>query len=849
MTTSGSPPETAADETQGGDKSPPAPSQPASIVIVSDGMGQVLTVSRPEPPHEMAFPGGHQEPGEDAMQAAARELLEETGVKASGLRHVADLTSPTDGRPVHVYRATEWTGQPRAGEPNTRIAWMTPSQLRDQAVLYRPTVEALMSALKRPTTARDGGGTITMDLAVGDVHQGSAEPPHRLDDIDDGGDGEDVEMSISAAKRDSLKSSQFAWPEERKFPIDTPARIRNAAARLEQQKSKLPAETYKRIRGRIARAAKRAGIESEYNASDKTKSGRNKLDRAKSIHVRADLAVGGSLHVRHMSQAFSDDGRQAVIRLRDGSVGFRDIRPIRQGEEVDPTQAGIHLIGPSTWKDGTPKKLVWVQLAEVGAWKGHVSGPFELTPGTFSEITRNFEKRGLPIPWDYEHFSEQAAPPPGATENGTPAPAWVHQLDNRGVGGLWGLTEFLEKARNQIHEGEYAFLSPAIRFGTKDPVSGQPAGAKLTSVALTNQPFLTGLDQLRAAKDADAVNALQAPLMAAARFEVQMSNDATLLGDADRLLHRPASYMPAIKQALKLHELAPMSDVSDQLDRLRDMCMGDESAEGVNLDEYMQPLGDLIGAAPGMSVGELLDRIEKLIDAAIAEHEIRDHSGAAAMRDAPPAETEETIMSATDPNVIALKDAQEKAKGLEGQLAAKDGEVKALNEKVSARDQLLTAKDQEITALTEKVSARDTLLTSKQGEIDALQKRVDEQAVALKSHAEAEEKRVVGERHLTYKDTKKMSEESMLALFRSDRALFDKEFPAIDPDKRHLLSSVTPPAPPGQAPTSAGNSAAANVVQLCVEKLMKERKLNLSDARVEADAMIRRGEAEAFLKG
>ncbi|QHC30850.1 NUDIX domain-containing protein [Streptomyces sp. HF10] len=52
----------------------------ADVVCVRDGA--VLLIERGWPPHkgQLALPGGHVDPGETSRAAAARELLEETGV-------------------------------------------------------------------------------------------------------------------------------------------------------------------------------------------------------------------------------------------------------------------------------------------------------------------------------------------------------------------------------------------------------------------------------------------------------------------------------------------------------------------------------------------------------------------------------------------------------------------------------------------------------------------------------------------------------------------------------------------------------------------------------------------------
>jgi 8-oxo-dGTP diphosphatase len=125
----------------------------ASIVIVRDSLGNVLTVSRPEPPNEMAIPGGEVDEGETPMDAAMRELREETGITVLALERVTlnrsvggwAFLSP-EGTRVHVFKATEWEGNAAPMEPDTRVEWLSVRELREQASLYQGHVDLLIEA-------------------------------------------------------------------------------------------------------------------------------------------------------------------------------------------------------------------------------------------------------------------------------------------------------------------------------------------------------------------------------------------------------------------------------------------------------------------------------------------------------------------------------------------------------------------------------------------------------------------------------------------------------------------------------------------------------------------------------
>lgn len=94
---------------------------PAVGVVCLRG-DEVLLIRRGRPPRagQWSLPGGRIEPGERAIDAALRELMEETGVSAEilGLIDVVDGLFPADGRHyVLIDYAARWTaGEPRAGD-------------------------------------------------------------------------------------------------------------------------------------------------------------------------------------------------------------------------------------------------------------------------------------------------------------------------------------------------------------------------------------------------------------------------------------------------------------------------------------------------------------------------------------------------------------------------------------------------------------------------------------------------------------------------------------------------------------------------------------------------------------
>lgn len=102
---------------------------PAVGVVCLRG-DEVLLIRRGTPPRlgEWSLPGGRIEPGERAVDAALRELREETGVEARilGLIDVVDGIFPEAGRHyVLIDYVAEWiSGEPVAGDDATEAVFM-----------------------------------------------------------------------------------------------------------------------------------------------------------------------------------------------------------------------------------------------------------------------------------------------------------------------------------------------------------------------------------------------------------------------------------------------------------------------------------------------------------------------------------------------------------------------------------------------------------------------------------------------------------------------------------------------------------------------------------------------------
>lgn len=251
----------------------------------------------------------------------------------------------------------------------------------------------------------------------------------------------------------------------------------------------------------------------------------------------------------------------------------------------------------------------WVQVARAGTYRGYAGGDLEFTLDReiFGQVVANLRRhrsfkagpdgRGTEgvIAWDFNHASEHAPTSGSLPREGAPAQGWVLDLEIRqgadGADELWALTRWLEPARTYIKEKRYRWASISIVFDAVDGVTGENIGAILTSIALTNTPFIEGMQPLAASKIVET---------------------AKLRGYFYEQAKTPDEAIGCLRTMLGLPMLTSNEDVLGELAKLRALVQSGAMLAGEDLDEMVGAMRTILGLPSLTSVDEVFAKASEL---------------------------------------------------------------------------------------------------------------------------------------------------------------------------------------------------------------------------------------------
>ena len=264
----------------------------------------------------------------------------------------------------------------------------------------------------------------------------------------------------------------------------------------------------------------------------------------------------------------------------------------------------VQLDGTSEQPSDRPK---WQHIATAGTYAGYNWGeqPFEFTRKTFEEMVHNL--RAMPeyhkgadgwgdkdtVPWDFHHATDAFAA--DVAVQGAPAQGWVLDLDIRtgadGTVQLWALTRWLSTAAQYIRDGAYKWASVSCFLNAIDPKTGKRVGATITSVAITNTPFIQGMQQLAASRLNGWVEAATTPLDAVGK----------------------------LKELLGLKETDDVGQVMAEIARMRQWIELGTIPLGVDFDGIVGAIRKVLVLPTLTSAASVLDEVSRIAGALLAE--------------------------------------------------------------------------------------------------------------------------------------------------------------------------------------------------------------------------------------
>jgi hypothetical protein len=288
-------------------------------------------------------------------------------------------------------------------------------------------------------------------------------------------------------------------------------------------------------------------------------------------------------------------------------------------------------------------QTVWVEVTCEGDYKGYPGGGFKFNQSVFAELIKNFRAHpsfeldpasgeGIAdvVPWDFNHASEYQPTEGSVPYLGAPAQGWIQDLriqtDANGKLGLFAKTRWLEPARSYIKNGQYKWASVTVIFDARDPKTNEKVGCLLTSVALTNTPFVEGMEEL----------------IAAQRNGGQQVRAGSYIGNC--YCEPAGSAEDAFEKLRSLFSLPATSSAADlisQIMRLQEWSISGGAPLGIEVDDLVGGIRVILNLPALSTTEEVFAEAQKLLGRILEEQANRDSAagtgGAPVPQPLPPA--------------------------------------------------------------------------------------------------------------------------------------------------------------------------------------------------------------------
>ena len=120
----------------------------AACVVVHNDQGQLLMVSRKSKLDDWNLPGGKVDPGELPVEAAAREVFEETGIKVNEDKLRIVLIDIIEEFAVTCYLAEEWLGEVVQRPNEGLVRWGSWEDILTEKSVFNKYNQELYQTLK-----------------------------------------------------------------------------------------------------------------------------------------------------------------------------------------------------------------------------------------------------------------------------------------------------------------------------------------------------------------------------------------------------------------------------------------------------------------------------------------------------------------------------------------------------------------------------------------------------------------------------------------------------------------------------------------------------------------------------